>query len=401
MTRYVGLIGYPLGHSVSPPMQQAAFDHYRLDLRYEVWETEPAQFDALAERLRHRSTLGANVTVPYKETVLPLLDSLDELARQIGAVNTVVNKEGKLSGYNTDAEGFLRALRQEGGFEPRGKRVVLLGAGGVAKAAGFALARAGVKSLAITDIVGERAQGLTSSLRQLGVEVNVLDGEEESLEAALSNCDLVVNCTPVGMKHSPSESQSPLEAKLIPKGALIYDVVYNPIETPLLLAAKSVGARTLGGLAMLVYQGAAAFELWTGKKAPIDIMFAAAKGALMERETRLPEWLEAIYELAKGVGVRTGLNTEVKVTKTGRLSFYASGMNFAFGNCRESLAIIIISTNAEWARRARVAHLADGIRKNGWWGRDDSAYWRIGVSDKKKLQEVESILAKVCQARLQ
>jgi len=280
MKRYVGLIGYPLGHSVSPPMQQVAFDHYRLDVRYEVWETEPSQFDALAERLRHPSTLGANVTVPYKETVVPLVDDLDELALQIGAVNTIVNREGKLSGHNTDADGFLKALRELGGFEPVGKRAVLLGAGGVAKAAGFALAGAGVKSLAITDVIGERAQALASSLGLLGVEVNVLDGESESLEAALWKCDLVVNCTPMGMKHGTTEGQSPLEAGLIPKEALIYDVVYNPIETPLLLAAKKAGARTLGGLAMLVYQGAAAFELWTEKKAPVDIMFEAAERAL-------------------------------------------------------------------------------------------------------------------------
>lgn len=280
MTRYVALIGYPLGHSVSPPMQQAAFDYYQLDLRYQAWEAEPAQFGAIMERLRQPSTVGANVTIPYKETVLPMIDELDELARQIGAVNTIVNREGKLSGYNTDAEGFVQALRHLGGFEPAGKRVVLLGAGGAARAVSFALARAGVRSLAITDIVAERSQGLSSSLRSLGVETYVLDPEGKELKDALLNCDLMVNCTPVGMKHSTTEGQSPLKAELIPKEALIYDVVYNPIETQLLLDAKAVGARTLGGLGMLVYQGAKAFELWTGKEAPIDIMFEAAKGAL-------------------------------------------------------------------------------------------------------------------------
>ncbi|MBA7621085.1 Shikimate dehydrogenase (NADP(+)) [subsurface metagenome] len=280
MTRYVALIGYPLGHSVSPPMQQAAFDYYQLDLRYQAWEAEPAQFGAIMERVRQPSTLGANITIPYKETVLPMLDELDELARQIGAVNTIVNREGKLSGYNTDAEGFVQALRHLGDFEPAGKRVVLLGAGGAARAVSFALARAGVRSLAITDIVGERAQVLSSSLRPLGVETYVLEPEGEELKDALSNCELVVNCTPVGMKHSATEGQSPLKAELIPREALIYDVVYNPIETQLLREAKAVGARTLGGLGMLVYQGAKAFELWTGKEAPIDIMFEAARGAL-------------------------------------------------------------------------------------------------------------------------
>lgn len=280
MTRYVALIGYPLGHSVSPSMQQAAFDYYQLDLRYQAWEAEPTQFGAIMERVRQPSTLGANVTIPYKETVLPMIDELDELARQIGAVNTIVHREGKLSGYNTDAEGFLAALRHLGDFEPAGKRVVLLGAGGAARAASFALARAGVRSLAITDIIEERAQALSSSLRPLGVKTHVIEPEGEYLKDALLGCDLVVNCTPVGMKHSATEGKSPLKAGLIPKEALIYDVVYNPIETRLLLDAKAVGARTVGGLAMLVYQGAKAFELWTGKEAPIDIMFEAAKGAL-------------------------------------------------------------------------------------------------------------------------
>jgi shikimate dehydrogenase len=261
-------------------MQQAAFDYYQLDLRYQAWEAEPAQFGAIMERVRQPSTVGANITIPYKETVLPMMDELDELARQIGAVNTIVHREGKLSGYNTDAEGFVQALRHLGGFEPAGKRAVLIGAGGAARAVSFALARGGVRSLIITDIVEERAQVLSSSLTPLGVETSVLDPEDEDLQDALSNCDLVVNCTPVGMKHSATEGQSPLKAELIPREALIYDVVYNPIETQLLMDAKAIGARTIGGLGMLVYQGAKAFELWTGKEAPIDIMFEAAKRAL-------------------------------------------------------------------------------------------------------------------------
>jgi shikimate dehydrogenase len=257
-------------------MQQASFDHYNLDLRYEAWETEPTELGDVLERVRQPSTLGANITVPYKEKVVPLMDELDDLASQIGAVNTIVNRGGRLVGYNTDAGGFLRALRQEGGFDPAGKRVVLLGAGGVARAVSFALARAGAKSLVITDIVIERAHALASDLASLGSSVSVA----EHFIDALPPCDLLVNCTPIGMKHSATEGQSPLEAGLIPKGALVYDVVYNPIETPLLADAKKAGARTLGGLAMLVYQGAMAFELWTGREAPIDIMFEAAKGAL-------------------------------------------------------------------------------------------------------------------------
>ncbi len=310
MTKYAGLIGYPVGHSISPAMQQAAFDHYKLDLRYELWETEPSELEDAVERLRQPQTLGANVTVPHKEAVIPSMDELDDLALEIGAVNTIVNRGGRLIGYNTDAGGFLRALRKEGGFDPAGKRAVLIGAGGVARAAGFALARAGVKSLVITDIITERAHVLASDLerslartqgppprscvdaREIGgvasldfqmhpiPEIKVLSPDEPLFEKTVSGCDLLVNCSPVGMKHSATEGKSPVEAKLVPKGALVYDVVYNPLETPLLTDAKRGGARTLSGLAMLVYQGAMSFEMWTGKEAPIDIMYKSAKKAL-------------------------------------------------------------------------------------------------------------------------
>lgn len=310
MTKYAGLIGYPVGHSISPAMQQAAFDHYKLDIRYELWETEPSELGAAVERLRGAQTLGANVTVPHKEAVIPSMDELDDLALEIGAVNTIVNRGGRLIGYNTDAGGFLRALRKEGGFDPAGKRSVLVGAGGAARAAGFALARAGVKSLFITDIIAERAYGLASVLerslartqgppprscvdaREIGgvasldfqmhpiPEIKVLSPDEPLFEKTVLGCDLLVNCTPVGMRHSATEGKSPLDVGLIPKGALVYDVVYNPLETPLLTDAQKAGARTLSGLAMLVYQGAMSFEMWTGKEAPIDIMYEGAKKSL-------------------------------------------------------------------------------------------------------------------------
>ena len=283
MTSFVGLIGHGLKHSISPLFQQAAFDHLGLDIRYEVWETEPSDLESVLEKVRGPSILGANVTVPHKEAVVSLMDGFDDLAREIGAVNTIVNRRGRLEGYNTDAGGFLRALVQEGGFDPAGKGAVLLGAGGVARAASFALARAGVKSLVITDIIKEKAHELVSDLerslargREPAPKIRVLSPDDPQFEEGLSGCDLLVNCTPVGMKHSAGEGKSPLEARLIPKRALVYDVVYNPIETPLLADARRAGARTLGGLAMLVYQGAAAFELWIGRDAPLDIMMKVA-----------------------------------------------------------------------------------------------------------------------------
>lgn len=280
MTKFIGLLGYPLKHSISPQFQQAALDYLELGIRYEAWEVVPAELVNRVDKLRSPEILGANVTVPYKETVLPLIDEVDPMAGQIGAVNTIVNRQGRLAGYNTDALGFIRALQEEGGFEPKGKRAVILGAGGVARAAVFVLVREGAASIALVDIVPQRAETLASELKQLSSGMTALRWGDERLSEALHHSDLVVNCTPVGMKHSASEGQSPLEARYISSKALVYDLVYNPEETPLLQEAKRAGASTLGGLPMLVYQGAASLEIWTGKKAPLDIMFEAARRAL-------------------------------------------------------------------------------------------------------------------------
>ena len=280
MTKFVGLIGHKLGHSISPQFQQAAFDYLNLDVRYEVWETDKDGLSEVIEGLRDPAKLGANVTIPYKEDVLPFLDELNEPARRIGAVNTIVNRDGKLIGYNTDSSGFIRALRQDGGFEPQGKRAIILGAGGVARAVGFALVDAGVMSLSIINRTTDSGDALASALRTSGNEVVASAWKDGRTLQALMECDLLVNCTSVGMKDSEAEKQLPIDVRLIPTRALVYDVVYNPVETPLLAAARQAGARTMGGLPMLVYQGAEAFELWTGKPVPVDIMMAAAKKAL-------------------------------------------------------------------------------------------------------------------------
>ncbi len=287
MTRLVGLIGHGLKHSISPQFQQAAFDHLGLDVRYELWDVGDDGLPEVVQRLREPSRLGANVTIPYKEMVMRLLDDIDPAAAVIGAVNTIVKRDGSLGGHNTDSTGFVRALRQEGGFDPWGKRAVLLGAGGVARAAGFALAGAGVASLVLADVVAEKAQGLAADLRRTsardggpGPAIEALTQDGPRFGEAVSRCDLLVNCSPVGMKHSATEGRAPLSAELVPKGALVYDLVYNPAETRLLRDARAAGARTLGGLAMLVYQGAAAFEMWMERPAPVDIMMQAARDAL-------------------------------------------------------------------------------------------------------------------------
>jgi shikimate dehydrogenase len=310
MTKFVGIIGYPVGHSVSPQMQQAALDHYKLDIKYELWETAPDKLASFIERLRQPQYLGANITVPHKGSMLQLVDEIEALASEVGAVNTIVNRDGRLLGFNTDANGFLKALNNDGGFDPAEKRAVILGAGGVARAATFALSKAGIKSLTITDIDVERAHRLKDDLeRSLArtqgktprscydakditwvdsltykmwpiPDIKVFSIGDLQFKNAVSDCDLIVNCTPTGMKHSAAEKKSPLDAGLIPGKAFVYDVVYNPVVTKLLSDANKAGARTLNGLPMLVYQGAIAFELWTGREAPVNIMFKAAEKAL-------------------------------------------------------------------------------------------------------------------------
>jgi len=227
--------------------------------------------------------LGANVTIPYKEAVITehLVDEIDDTASRIGSVNTLVHRWGRLVGSNTDAAGFMEALRVDGRFEPAGKSALLLGAGGAARAVAFSLAQAGAAKVTITNRTSARSVFLAQFLRQQsgrGVTIDVR--EWGGIRKGLECYDLIVNCTSLGMKDSPGELQSPLNATDIPRNVLVFDLVYNPIRTPLLVEAAKAGARTLGGLSMLVYQGAASFELWTGRSAPVDIMMRAAEKAL-------------------------------------------------------------------------------------------------------------------------
>ncbi|MBI2854874.1 MAG: shikimate dehydrogenase [Chloroflexi bacterium] len=285
MKQYLAIIGYPLRHSISPDFQQAALDSYGLDMEYQAWETNPSQLAAAIGELRYPRNLGANVTIPFKEEVLPMLDQVDEMADEIGAVNTIAKCDGMLTGYNTDAAGFLRALSEDREFDAREKAAVVLGAGGVARAVCHSLLNAGISRLTLANRSVTRAEELAEALQDiiarkaLQVEIDAV-ALDVSANSALSDCDLIVNCTPLGMKHGGQEKKSPLQADQIPAHALVYDVVYNPEVTPLLKEAARAGARTLSGLPMLVYQGAAAFELWTGKEAPLGVMFEAARAAL-------------------------------------------------------------------------------------------------------------------------
>ena len=280
----LGIIGYPIGHSISPLFQQAALDRLSVPYQYRAYEVHPDLVGEFVGSLRYGNVLGINVTVPHKEAVIPFLDDIDDWAAEAGAVNTIVNRDGRLTGYNTDGYGFLRALRESGGLDPAGRRALILGAGGSARGVAQALISAGVGRLDIANRTLARAESLAQLAADRSVPAHALPLEPDRLSPAAASAELIVNCTSLGMRHGPDETASPLEAHEIPADALVYDLVYNPMLTPLLQAAERAGAPTLGGISMLVYQGAASFELWLERPAPVAVMMDAAMAAMRAQE---------------------------------------------------------------------------------------------------------------------
>jgi shikimate dehydrogenase len=278
-----GVIGYPLGHSLSPVIFQAAFDAAGVGAQYEKWETAPEQLEGRLNALRGDDFLGANVTIPHKEAVVPYLDRLDETAQLVGAVNTIRNEGGQLAGYNTDVAGFARALRDDAGFDPKGKRTGIIGAGGAARAVGLALVRGGASIVLFVGRTPKRLDRVVVDLRKLegtGTTVTWTHWGDGTFMTVLPSCELLVNCTPVGTKGSDSEGKSPMDAQWLPERGVVFDVVYNPPETPLLASAKARGLKPVSGLGMLAYQAAESFRLWTGQEAPVEKMLAVGRGAL-------------------------------------------------------------------------------------------------------------------------
>ncbi len=283
-TKRVGIIGYPIRHSASPAFQQAALDFKGIDAKFEAWAVEPGTVVEWMAQQDRTDLLGFGVTVPHKQEIMKVLDYVDTDAKTIGAVNTVVvSKDKRLLGYNTDAYGFLEALQEDGSFIPAGQHVLVLGAGGVSRAVCTVLLREGVASLTLANRTVARAEALLADLNTNDVKVEAVSIEPDALKASLAPQEpkaLIVNCTSLGMLHGPDEEASPLLLEMIPSTSLVFDLVYNPAETPLMKLAEAAGARTLGGLSMLVYQGTKGFQLWTGEAAPLDIMMAAAKKAV-------------------------------------------------------------------------------------------------------------------------
>lgn len=277
-TRLVGLLGWPVEHSISPPMHNAAFASLGMDWCYLPFAVPP---EALPEALRGARSLGLrglNATVPHKQALLSLVDDLTPEARAIGAVNTVLIGD-TLTGHNTDAAGFMRALG-DAGFIVNQCRALVLGAGGSARAIGYALVAAGA-SIALLNRTPERAASLARDLQAAipGARVEPGPLNRESLARLAPGVELVVNTTSVGMWPHTDATPWPQDVAW-PHEALLYDLIYNPPETRLMAQARAQGARAENGLGMLVHQGAEAFRLWTGVEPPVDVMVSACLAAL-------------------------------------------------------------------------------------------------------------------------
>ncbi len=283
MTKRAGVIGHPLGHSISPLIFKAAFDAAGIDATYDAWDTEPEMLAGRVHSLRTADFLGANVTIPHKTAVLPLLDGASELASKAGAVNTIVHEDGKLTGHNTDVAGFMRSLREDAGFEPKGKRTMLLGSGGAARAVAIALMEANPSVIYVVSRKPHNIDAMVVSLKRgtpAGTTLSWAYWGDGSYLRSLAEADLIVNCTPIGVAGSDTAGQSPIPTELIQPKTTVFDLVYNPQETVFVAAAKSRGAKAVSGLGMLVYQAAESFKLWTGEDADTSAMRAAAELAL-------------------------------------------------------------------------------------------------------------------------
>ena len=275
-TKVCGVIGDPVEHTMSPVMHNAAFKKLGMDYRYLPFRVSKEELGRTIADMRVLNIRGLNVTIPHKVAVIPFLDKLDPLAEEIDAVNTIVNDDGVLTGYNTDATGFLQALL-DNGVEPEGKRVVILGAGGASRAISFILAEKGAR-LVILNRRLNRAKELARSVSRSSKDIAALKLDEANLAKALEGAEVLVNATSVGM--SPGTGETPLPARLLKPGLVVFDIVYNPVRTRLLREAEAAGARTISGIDMLVWQGALAFEKWTGRKAPLELMKKEAIKAL-------------------------------------------------------------------------------------------------------------------------
>ena len=275
-TKLVGLLGQPLGHSLSPVMHNRAFKFLGLNYCYLPIEVAANDLETVTAGLAKMNFAGYNVTIPHKIRIMDCLDAIDPLAQAIGAVNTVTIENGRSTGYNTDGIGFVKSLETAGSLTVEGKSVMILGAGGAARSVAMTLAQQGAFRIVICNRTEQKAHALSRDVNRQGRECcTAIPMMVGPMEAVLGDTDILVNTTSVGMH--PQEKESPIEAHLLHGNLVVYDLVYNPPRTQLLKIAQQKGCRIVEGLGMLVYQGAAAFERWTEREAPVEIMFNAIR----------------------------------------------------------------------------------------------------------------------------
>lgn len=288
-TSVCGIFGYPVGHSFSPAMHNAAFDHLGLDWAYVPFEVRPQELPAAVAAVKALNLAGVNVTVPHKQVVAGLVDRLSPDARLSGAVNTIVNSGGILTGHNTDGEGFISTLGEEAGMRGPFGPALILGAGGAARAVAVALALNGAAEVIVANRTGERAAELCDLInKHTGCAASALNwpglpgrgaAHYRDWASALGRVGLVVQTTPMGM-HSRDGEIPPFPFELLNDGHVVVDLVYNPALTAFMKRCRAAGARVFNGAGMLLHQGVIAFELWTGVSAPVEIMRVALQRCL-------------------------------------------------------------------------------------------------------------------------
>ena len=276
-----GIIGYPVAHSLSPQMHMAAFKAAGFpNYNYIKLEVQTGKLYLVAEGLRYLDFRGANVTIPHKQMIVPFLDAMDADAMIIGAVNTIINDGGILTGYNTDVAGFLAALA-EANFLPEGSNAVILGAGGAARAIIWGLCKKRAEFISIGARNPKKAQALANDFLNYG-SVEGFDWNSDEFKDFLKTADILINTTPLGM--SPNvDDMPPVDLKLLPEGALVYDIIYPPAETKFLRTARELGYPTLNGVSMLLLQGKEAFRLFTGELPDMKVMTRTLQKFLAEK----------------------------------------------------------------------------------------------------------------------
>lgn len=270
-TKLVILLGNPLGHSISPSMHNRVFETLGMDYCYIPIEVNENNLEKVFSGLTKMNVGGFNVTIPHKIGIMEFLDAVDPLAATIGAVNTICIKDGKTKGYNTDGEGFIRSLEEETKISTKGKNFFLLGCGGAARAIAMTLAFQGAGNIIISNRTVAKAQTLAAEINdKIRNCATVVEQTNKSQAQALQNCDVLINCTSLGMH--PHEDLLPIDELLLLPHLIVADIVYNPLMTRLLKSAEEKGCTIAPGLGMLIYQGAAAFKLWTGVEPSISEM---------------------------------------------------------------------------------------------------------------------------------